>query len=185
MDVRELTSEGENLMVNYGKLMTGLLQEGKFQTLQNEPKQQHFYLQHSDADFNIQVRFKEAEKYAILVDYISVARVDQSLTVEEINKYLNNQAETVQKRITFLLEEFKLIEQDRQNKRAQLRSYPPHAAENNKFYYEIVLDEGIKAHFQRYQFSREGKRYEKILSLLTMETFERLIDELVAALKID
>jgi hypothetical protein len=96
---------------------------------------------------------------------------------------LAEQANAIQKKITYLLEEFKLIEMDNQNKRAQLRSYPPYTRDNSKYYYEVVLDEGNKAHFQRYQYSMEEKRYGKITSQLTSETFERLVNDLTSILK--
>ena len=103
----------------------------------------------------------------------------------EINALLERQADAVKERITFLLEEFRLIELDRQNKRAQLRSYPPFARDDSRFYFEIVLDEGVMAHLQRYQFNRSARRYQKVTSQLTLETFERLVDEMVGILRQD
>jgi hypothetical protein len=69
------------------------------------------------------------------------------------------------------------------NKRAQLRSYPPYKDENSKYYYEIILDEANRVHFQRYQYSKIEKRFEKTTSQLTLEIFERLINDLVDILK--
>lgn len=166
--------------MNYGKLITQKLLEEKERV--PEPKQKFYYLQHQEGDFSFQVKFKDISKHGIVLDYISLGKSTPILDVEEINKRLDAQADRVQKNINFLLEDFKLIEMDTRNKRAQLRSYPPHTEDNSKYYYEVVLDEGIKTHFQRYQYSREEKRYEKVTSQLTLETFERLINELVSAL---
>ncbi len=163
-------------MSNYGKSLSKMLQTGKAQSLQASARKQFYYLQHEEDDFQFQMRVKDVEKFAVVVDYVSVAKKDPILDVEVINQKIARQADAIQKNITFLLEEFKIIELDRQNKRAQLRSYPPHTDENSKYYYEIVLDEGTKAHFQRYEYSMAEKRYTKITSQLTTETFERLID---------
>jgi hypothetical protein len=169
-------------MQDYGKRLKSMLHAGKYTSLQSDARETLHYLQLDDDKLTIQVRFKEVEKYSILLDSITMSIPGASPDVETVNERLSAQADAIQKRITFLLESFRLIELDKQNKRAQLRSYPPHSEENNKYYYEIVLDEGVKIHFQRYQYSQDQKRYEKIYSLLTMETFERLINELAKTL---
>lgn len=169
--------------MNYAKKITGMLLEERNQAVHFDPKQKFFYLQHQEGDYQFQIKFKDVAKYGILLDYIAISKSTPLQDVEAINQRLDAQAEAIQKRITFLLEEFKLIEMDLRNKRAQLRSYPPHTEENAKYYYEIVLDEGVKVHFQRYQFLTDEKRYAKITSQLSMETFERLINELVMILQ--
>lgn len=165
-------------MLNYGRILSKEIREEKHHAT-TDPKQKLHYYQKEDADYLFHVKFKDIDRFGIVVDYISIAKTRPVLDVGAINRRLDEQAEAIQKRVTFLLEEFKLIEMDRQNKCAQLRSYPPHKADNAKYYYEIMLDEGNKAHFQRYQYSIQDKRYEKITSQFTTETFERLVDELV------
>ncbi|RMF56357.1 MAG: hypothetical protein D6748_13720 [Calditrichaeota bacterium] len=169
--------------MNYGQKIISLIQEEKARGVYADPKQKYYYLQHEEGDLQFQVRFKDIDKLGIVLDYLSIKKQAPILDVSLINQKLDEQAAAVEKRITFLLEGFKLIELDRQNKRAQLRSYPPHTKENSKYYYEIVLDEGTRVHFQRYEYSIPDKRYQKIDSQLTLETFERLLDELSDLLK--
>lgn len=169
--------------MSYGQTLVKLIQEEKARGVYADPKQKYYYLQHEVDDFQFQVRFKDIEKLGIVLDYLSVQKLSPILDVSLINRKLEEQAAAVEKNITFLLEGFKLIEMDLQNKRAQLRSYPPYTKENSKYYYEIMLDEGTKAHFQRYEYSMTDKRYQKITSQLTIEIFERLVDELTALLK--
>lgn len=168
--------------MNFGKALSERLREEKSNALYTDSKKKLYYLQHQIEGFIFQIRFKEIEKFGILLDYLSVQCENPLMDVGVINQRLDDQAAEIQKRITFLLEDFKLIEIDHQNKKAQLRSYPPYSQENSKFYYEIVLDEGCSLHFQRYEFSREHRRYEKIISQLTIETFERLVNEFVGIL---
>jgi len=170
-------------MSDYGKSFSKMLLAGKAQPLQASANKKFYHLQHEEDDFQFQMRVKDIEKFAVVVDYISVGKKEPILDVEVINQKMTQQAEAIQKNITFLLEAFKLIEIDHQNKRAQLRSYPPHTAKSSKYYYEIVLDEGTKAHFQRYEYSMAEKRYTKITSQLTTETFERLVNELCSILQ--
>lgn len=168
--------------MKYGKLILQKIQEQKNRLPEVGQKDRFFLLQHTEDILQFQIKFKDIDKYGIVVDYISITNSEPILDVNLINRKLEKQAEKIQNTITYLLETFALIEIDKRNKRAQLRSYPPHTYENSKFYYEIVLDEGVKVHFQRYEYSETDKRYEKITSQLTLETFERLIDDLVSIL---
>ncbi len=169
--------------MSYGQVLVKRIQEEKARGVYADPKQKYYYLQQEVDDVQFQVRFKDIEKLGIVLDYLSVQKLSPILDVSLINRKLEEQAAAVEQNITFLLEGFKLIEMDLQNKRAQLRSYPPYTKENSKYYYEIMLDEGTKAHFQRYEYSMTDKRYQKITSQLTIEIFERLVDELTALLK--
>lgn len=165
-----------------GSKILAKIREAKAKAAEGKQKERLQLLQHREDDCQFQIKFKDIDKYGIVVDYISIRKGTPILDVEMINKRLEQQAEQVQKKITYLLEDFRLIEIDKMNKRAQLRSYPPHKKEDSKFYYEIVLDEGVRAHFQRYEYSTSRRRFEKITSQLTLETFERLIDDLVEIL---
>ncbi len=165
--------------MKYSDRIIRKIQEAKQKQITIKQKDKFSVLQHQEDDLLLQLKFKDIDKYGIVLDYISIQKLSPILDVEEINKRLEQQAEAIQQRITYLLEDFKLIEFDRMSKRAQLRSYPPYKKENSKYFYEIVLDEGVKIHFQRYQYSMDEKRYEKITSQLTLEIFARLIDDLV------
>jgi len=169
--------------MNYGKTILKRIREERQSLPEVGQKDKFYLLQHNEGELQFQVKFKDVDKYGIVVDYISIAKSEPILDVNLINKKLEQQAEKIQTIITYLLEDFALIEMDKMNKRAQLRSYPPHTKENSKFYYEIVLDEGTKVHFQRYEYSKTRKRYEKITSQLTLEIFERLINDLADLLK--
>ncbi len=169
--------------MDYGTALLRRLREEQDKGIYADPRQKLYYVSHQEGEFQFQVRFQEVEKVGIVLDYISIAKEPPIQDVEEINRRLDEQADAVQKRITFLLEDFKLIEMDSQNKRAQLRSYPPYKEEDSRYYYEIVLDEGTRVHFQRYQYSSKQRRYEKVTSQMTVESFTRLINELTDILK--
>lgn len=169
--------------MNYGKLILEKLLDEKGQSAATKSKDKFYTLQHREDDYQFQVKFKDIDKYGIVVDYILIDKTTPIMDVDIINKKLESHSSEIQNKITYLLEDFKLIELDRMNKRAQLRSYPPYKEEDSKFYYEIVLDEANRIHFQRYQYSSSKKRYEKITSQFTLEIFERLVNDLVSILK--
>ena len=162
--------------MNYGKFLLTKLREEKGEQRSIDSTAAGRYFQHKDDTFLLQVRYASAEKMGVMLDYLAVSRQGAEIPTAGVNDRLDAQAVAIQEKVTFLLEEFKLIELDKQNKRAQLRSYPPYAEADARYYYEIMLDEGVKVHFQRYQYVIKDKRYEKITSQLTPETFERLVN---------
>ena len=169
--------------MNYGKLILERLQADQGKLFDAKNKDNLSLLQHKENEINYQIKYKGIDKYGIVLDYISIYSSNPILDVDLINQKLDEQSNKIQQNITYLLEDFKLIELDKMNKRAQLRSYPPFEKENSKYYYEIVVEEGVRLHFQRYMYSKDRKRFEKITSQLTLEIFERLINDLTAFLK--
>jgi hypothetical protein len=169
--------------MNYGALVLAKLRDEKTKLIETKIKDKFYLLQLTEDDLNFQIRFKDLDKLGIVVDYISIHKVTPILDVEILTKKLEEQSQEIQERLTYLLEAFRLLELDQMNKRAQLRSYPPYKDENSKYYYEIILDEANRVHFQRYQYSKIEKRFEKTTSQLTLEIFERLINDLVDILK--
>lgn len=169
--------------MNYGKLILQKLLDERDRVIQAKTKEKFNILQHQEDEFHFQIKFKDIDKYGIVLDYISISKSTPVMDVDIINKELEANSNEIQNKITYLLEDFKLIELDRMSKRAQLRSYPPYKEEDSKYFYEIVLDEANRIHFQRYQYSSNSKRYEKITSQFTLEIFTRLVDDLVSILK--
>lgn len=169
--------------MNYGRVILQKLLDERERSTEGKSKDKFTILQHNENELKFQVKFKDIDKYGIVLDYISISKSTPVMDVDIINKKLESNSNEIQNRITYLLEDFKLIELDRMSKRAQLRSYPPYKEEDSKYFYEIVLDEANRVHFQRYQYSSKSKRYEKITSQLTLEIFERLVIDLVSILK--
>ncbi|MFZ0389367.1 MAG: hypothetical protein WAN36_02825 [Calditrichia bacterium] len=168
--------------MSHGKSIISKIKDEKNKGVPSGPGGKYHFLQLEIQPCHFQLKYKDVGKYGIVLDYITISRGTPIMDVDLMNRKMSRQSEQVQKIVTYLLEDFKLIELDKMNKRAQLRSYPPHQKDDSKYYYEIVLDEGIQAHFQRYLYSGEKRRYEKTDSQLTIETFERLVDDLVVIL---
>jgi hypothetical protein len=162
--------------MSFGEKILVKIREQK--AISSEEKGKFNFTQLQEDDCQFQIKYKDIDKYGIVIDNISITKEIPIIDTEMIKKKLELHANQVQKKISYLLEDFKLIEFDKMNKRAQLRSYPPHQKDDLKYYYEIILEEGTKAHFQRYEYSRSQKRFMKITSQFTLEIFERLIDDL-------
>lgn len=167
-------------MMNYGKVLLKLLQEESNKFLYKDAQQKSMHLTHEIGEFQFEVRFSEIEKLGLVIENFTVDHTGVAAEKKPVSELLEEQADLLQKSITFLLEDLKLIEMDNKNHKAQLRSYPPYSEDGSKYYYQITLDQGRRIHFQRYEYSRTDKQYKKIPSQLTRETFERLVNALVA-----
>ncbi|GAB4335275.1 MAG: hypothetical protein Kow0037_14950 [Calditrichia bacterium] len=169
-------------MKSFGKQIVSMIREQEQSGLTTPSGKKFKQFQSQLGKCSVQIKYKEIGSLGILLDSVVMKRGEAVLDLEEQHRRLEKMAHEVQERLTYLLEDFRLLELDRLNKKAQLRSYPPHQDEDSKYYYEIVIDEAVQIHFQRYQFNRKTRRYEKIASQLTLEVFERLLDDLWAIL---
>lgn len=92
-------------------------------------------------------------------------------------------ADRVAGRITYLLEKIAIIEVDAASGSALLRSARPERRGEARAYYEVVLTIPGTLTLTRYRYHQgEAKRVE-IPCNLTLEVFERLVDDLVATMR--
>lgn len=97
---------------------------------------------------------------------------ESGLSDEQLEKVSNLLCE----KVSFLSESFKLIENDRKNKRVQIRSYPPYIKEESRSYFEILLD--LKEScltLSRKESSTTGSISENVPFVLSDEVLERLL----------
>ncbi|MGD9897781.1 MAG: hypothetical protein AB7T22_01515 [Calditrichaceae bacterium] len=97
---------------------------------------------------------------------------DLGLNDEQLERVSNLLCE----KISFLSESFKLIENDRKNKRVQIRSYPPYVKEQSRSYFELLLDlnEAVLT-LSRKETESSGHITENVPFVLSDELFERLL----------
>lgn len=127
----------------------------------------------------------------IIIDYISKDSLScQFLQIKTISGGLKNISGDEEKlhqladglcdKISYLSENFKMIELDRLNKQIQIRSYPPYQKENKKLYFEIIvkLDEQSIT-LQRLESNVKTNQTSKTAFVITDETLERLLTDLV------
>ncbi|PYV44070.1 MAG: hypothetical protein DMG06_07975 [Acidobacteria bacterium] len=88
---------------------------------------------------------------------------------------LEKQSEVLKEKLTYLEEDFKLVEYDRNNRTVILRSNLFHRMENSVNYYEIVLKEGNQLSFDCYELDRTGGKRQICPTNLARATFERLL----------
>jgi hypothetical protein len=117
------------------------------------------------------LKISEIDKLGILLDHLEIkAKNTPSLP-------LGKQSEILKNKITYLEEDFSLIEDDRNSRTMVLRSNLPRQLENTISYYEILLRGGDQLSFDRYEFDKITGQRQTRPANLARETFERLLSD--------
>ena len=111
----------------------------------------------------------EFDKLGLLVNHIEITAHNTPPIP------LERQFDLLKKKITYLEEDFELVEHDRNKRMMILRSNTPQQLENAVTYYEILLEAGNQLSFRRYEFDKIiGKRRVRPANL-AREAFGRLL----------
>ena len=132
---------------------------------------------------DLRVEIQDFDKFSFLVKSVSAARLQAHPSTTPVKDLLLRQAAEIGRRIFYLLESFRLVEMDEVNGIAQVRSATPHQKNDEKLYYEIVLEQGNRLTFMRYQKNAHDKKRDSVSSHLSEEILERLADDLAAILR--
>lgn len=101
-----------------------------------------------------------------------------NVPIEQLKKV----ADTLAKRLTYLLEPISPIEVDADQCIVQMRSNPPQRDDNGTRYYELMVRRGGELGLRRYQRQGAGER-RGISAQITREVFLRLVGDLADAAK--
>ena len=122
------------------------------------------------------LKIKEFDKLGLLLLHLEIkSKSLPSLTLEK-------QAEVLRDKLTYLDEDFSLVEHDRSTHTIILRSDLPHRIENTVNYYEIVLKGGHELSFGRYEFDKGAGKRQICPANLSRVAFERLLADFEALL---
>jgi hypothetical protein len=130
----------------------------------------------------LRAEIQDFDKFSYMVKTLSVTQTPASGA--PIKALLLQQAHEIERRLSYLLESFRLVELDEINGLAQVRSVSPYKKNDETFYYEALLQHGNSVTFARYRMQQQAEKREIVPSHLTQETFERLINDLMATLQI-
>ena len=93
---------------------------------------------------------------------------------------LKQTAESLSRRLTYLLEPIGPVEIDADQCVVQLRSTPPQKSENGTYYYELLVANGGRLSLCRF-VKEPGEVRRQIPAQVTREVFLRLVGDLAAA----
>lgn len=131
---------------------------------------------------DLHVEIEDFDKFSYMVKSISMTLPLTPAT--PIKDVLLRQAGEIEKRISYLLEGFRLLEIDEVNGSAQIRSITPYKKGDERLYYEVLLRGGNNLTFSRYRKQLQTGERETVSSHLTLEIFERLVDDLAAVIQL-
>jgi len=136
-------------------------------------------------------RFTYNNNYTLLIDFLRLDQISSELlalkvTGKELSSLLASRdkleefADSCCQRITYLPENFRIVELDAQNRQAQIRSYPPYTTQSKRIYFEIVLNalEG-SLRLSRKSWERSTNAINEISFVLPDELCIRLISDLI------
>lgn len=129
------------------------------------------------------VEIQDADKYGFLIREIDAHRALSALEPQALKPLLLRQAAEIEKRLTYLLEHFRLVELDELNQTAQVRSHAPYRQDGAVHYYEILLGEGASLKF--FRCNNRGARGQREVepTYITKEALARLVNDFIGILR--
>ncbi len=130
---------------------------------------------------HLRIEVQDSDRYGVLMHALS-AHVPISPDAP-LPGVLAAQAAEVEKRFTYLLENFRLLELDETGGTAQIRSGTPYREADALHYYEVLLRCGDTLLFARYQQTGKNGEREFEPCYLTEQVFARVCDDAAAVLR--
>ncbi|KAA3614760.1 MAG: hypothetical protein D8M58_09890 [Calditrichaeota bacterium] len=136
-------------------------------------------------------RYNYKNDFELSIDYFKKSDLGaELLAIKMIDKNLQNLVNAKDKlekfsnelcdRITYLTESFRLIEMDSKNNKAQIRSYPPFIKQNEKLFFEIVINASqCSLLLSRKVYDKYNHSTKPVSFILNDEILERIIADLI------
>jgi hypothetical protein len=136
-------------------------------------------------------RYNYKNDFILSIDYFKKSDLGaELLAIKLVDKNLQNLINAKDKledfsnqlcdKITYLTESFRLIEVDTKNKKAQIRSYPPFVKQNEKLYFELVINASESSlSLSRKVHDNFSHSTKPVSFILNNEILERIIADLI------
>jgi hypothetical protein len=126
-----------------------------------------------DGGTRLQADLVALDALALAFDQVTVTR--DALATAPIEQ-LKKLADTLSKRLTYLLEPISPVEVDADQCIVQMRSSPPQRDDNGTRYYELLVRRGGELSLRRFE-KQPGNARQSISAQVTREVFLRLVDD--------
>jgi hypothetical protein len=156
--------------------------DAKQASLKVSGKDGGYLIQEQIDGLDLQIDIEDFDKFSYMVRSISMTHPQTPAT--PIKDVLLRQAGEIERQISYLLEGFRLVELDEVNGSAQARSIIPYQQDDQRLYYEVLLRHGNSLTFTRYRQPLQSGERQIVPSHLTQESFERLVDDLAAVMRL-
>lgn len=157
---------------------------GERLSLQQSGENSGYVIEEKMDGISLRVEIQDFDRFSYMVKSISLTRALAPPSTTSLKDLLLLQAAEIERRISYLMESFRLVEIDEVNCLAQVRSTKPYRKNEDTFYYEVLMQHGISLTFSRYRMQHQAKERDVVLSHLTQEILERLVDDLAAVVQL-
>ena len=140
-----------------------------------------YQVEEVEQGIRVRVAVPDLDKYSFKLGKIEVLD-ERGRDIASPERVLRKQAKFIEDEISYLLETFRLIELDTRANVAQMRSEKPLQKDQARQYYEILLEQGRRLKFSRYEKKPDDEARQAVPFLLTEDTFSRLLDDLARAM---
>jgi hypothetical protein len=172
------------------KQMEHCFQEKLFdseQSILRTGKNASHLLEWKENETTVKAEIMAADTIGVLLNSVTVEK-DIKETRDTI-EYLRQVAESIEKRVTYLMEPLKLVELDSTSNALQIRSEKPEVSDGTISYFELILKSGRWFGYRnslllRRYSQRPGEEKDRTVTPfpLTKKQLERLLDDLIEAL---
>ena len=173
---------GQRAVKELSKARSGLLDRGgKVRILSDDLG---YIFEDEKDNLRLRIEVEDIDKYSVLLRSIEAHKAQKDDGRKLSISIVEKQAKTLEEKLTYLLENCRTIEVDRNLMTAQIRSELPFKDDAGIHYYEVLLTKGTSLKFSRYAKQSDKLRVEETC-LLSDKILARLIDDLVATIRID
>lgn len=126
------------------------------------------------------VELEAFDRLGLLVRRIEARKLAPPVEASAVEGVLRKQAQSVIERITYLNEDFRVVEVDATSACVQLRSELPQKRGNQLYFFNMILREGNALLLERLRRGSKGENSTEVVSTnLAKDAFVRLIQDLV------
>lgn len=168
--------------MNSGSKIVSTLRQELLSAFKNK-KTEFYNFDRSFEGLSLQAEIEDFDKFSFVFRKLNIGFAENSSSVNIPFDELKKSIDKFTARVTYLLENFSVVEKDEKNQRVLLRSQTPDRKETKLSYYELIIQTNGTISFQRYLFSQEPKKREAIPFHLTNELLEKLLDDISLCFK--
>ncbi len=143
---------------------------------ENQPEKIRF--EQSVKNLRLHAVIKDFDKYSFIFEKLHLTFLRESKELNLNLRELKLCAKNLIKKVTYLLENLSLIEEEPVNVKVQLRSVFIENDKSPMSYYEIIMCGNGTVSFDRYQIIKGQKQRVSVPFNLTDEVFEKLINDI-------
>ncbi|MCB0209239.1 MAG: hypothetical protein KDJ52_07910 [Anaerolineae bacterium] len=156
--------------------------------IQNTPERGYIVdvLSKTDDSVGASLNVADYDRFSVALRHLEVFNKSTTVDADEVKTYLQQSAEAIVEKLTYLEEPLELLELDQTEGIAQIRSNPPltNAAENEAIYWEVFLRATPHAHVKltRYHWSANTGDRTIVAYPATFTTLGRIAEDLANGL---